>query len=451
MQTLPYFLVLAAPEAPPQDDLLKRMVRNILESPPDMIYRDGIEAIESVETDEDGNLTGVFTDRIGVSSIKRFRFLISDDNIEYELENPDEVAGFSVYQGDILAMFAPAVAKKKNCPNSIPCGNGCTKRGNKCQKAATDLSEETKVKIGKAKAQAAGGSPPEPKPKAEVKFEPEPVKAVEKTHKQLIEDFFKDPKKSITDGLERESAARAEFTKKHKGKKSLELADKAFAARSEATDAIKKNAGKIKELALEEGLPIAGSVIGNVVGGAVAGPVGAVIGDAIGSNSVRKGREVARSYKKAAAELASNEAHQTASRLQKFKNLKNATLSDLKKPETQQAIEKSLVGDVGGWAIGNAVGKSLGAAMPTGFAPLIGAAGSAMALVPNVVQPMAAEAHALVRSGVAPKDAVKQVVSNFVSRGQARDKALRSKMSSRLNELKTKLGSKNSGLTAASA
>lgn len=162
LDALPHFVVLAAPK-PPQEDKLKAMVRNILESPPDMIYRDGIESVESVETDEDGNLTGVFTDRIGVNSVKRFRYLISEENIEYELENPDEAALMSIYQRDILALFAPmfgagSKAKKKNCVKGISCGNGCVARSKKCQKGGANLSDETKTKIRKAKVAAEGGA-----------------------------------------------------------------------------------------------------------------------------------------------------------------------------------------------------------------------------------------------------------------------------------------------------
>jgi hypothetical protein len=61
-----------------------------------------------------------------------------------------------------------------------------------------------------------------------------------------------------------------------------------------------------------------------------------------------------------------------------------------------------------------------------------------MALVPNVIQPMAAEAHALVRSGVKPKDAVTQVVGNFADKAQAGTKGLRAKFAAQLNKLNPK-------------
>jgi ParB-like chromosome segregation protein Spo0J len=153
LAALPQFVVLASPPVPPETDL-KAMVRDILEGAPDRIYRDGIESVDSAALDENGDLVGEFSDRIGVRSIKKFSYKISDDGVEYELLNPDEVSKFSVYQSDVLAMFSTATAKKKNCLNSVPCGNGCTKRGNKCRKGGAELSDGTKAKIKKAKALA---------------------------------------------------------------------------------------------------------------------------------------------------------------------------------------------------------------------------------------------------------------------------------------------------------
>jgi hypothetical protein len=161
LEALPQFVVLAAPPAPPETDL-KVMVRDILEGAPDRIYRDGIESVDSAALDKNGDLVGEFSDRIGVRSIKKFSYKISDNGVEYSLLNSHEAAKFSAYQSDVLLMFAPMYgkgsrAKKKNCTKSVSCGNGCIASGKTCRKGGTDLSDGTKAKIKAAKAAAVGG------------------------------------------------------------------------------------------------------------------------------------------------------------------------------------------------------------------------------------------------------------------------------------------------------
>jgi hypothetical protein len=129
MQT--YFLVLAPPSAPKENGL-KAQVRAILEGKPDRIYQDGIETIDRVEI-IDGAIEGEFSDRVGVRAIKRVGFRITPGSVDTWILNPDEVAEFSAYQGDILAMFAPMFgkgsrAKKKNCTKGLSCGYGCLRR-----------------------------------------------------------------------------------------------------------------------------------------------------------------------------------------------------------------------------------------------------------------------------------------------------------------------------------
>lgn len=161
LDALPHFVVLAAPTAPPESGL-KAQVRDILESPPDRIYRDGIESIDRAEI-VDGAIEGEFSDRVGVRAVKRVGFRITPEEIETWILNPDEVAKFSVYQGEVLALFAPMFgkgsrAKAKNCTKGLSCGNGCIARGKKCSKTP---SPQTKKKIEGAIGGGGGDAQPD--------------------------------------------------------------------------------------------------------------------------------------------------------------------------------------------------------------------------------------------------------------------------------------------------
>jgi lambda family phage portal protein len=286
---------------------------------------------------------------------------------------------------------------------------------------ATKTESETKPKSVKA-----------PKPE----FVAAPVAKVEKTHKQLIADFFKDPKKSIEEGFAREKAAKAAFDAKHPNFVGKKAVDNALERRAKASEAIKKGGAEAKKLAISEGIPIAGGTIGSAIGGSVAGPVGSYVGNLAGSVGTRKGMELASSYKKAAAKLNESEAHQKASKIKRIKNIGKATLQEFKSAENQKKIQNTLVGDVGGWAVGNGVGKALSLAMPKSAAPLLGATAITLAVVPKVVQPLAAKAHALVKDGTPPKKAVQMVVGDFVASGRAREATLRTKMRAGLQKFK---------------
>jgi hypothetical protein len=154
LKTLPQFVVLAVSELPPETDL-KAMVRDILEGAPDRIYRDGIESVDRAEI-VNGAIVGEFSDRVGVRAVKRVGFKITPDSIDLRILNPDEVAQFSAYQTEVLALFAPMYgkrsrAKAKKCIKGLSCGNGCIARSKVCRKTP---SPETKKKIETAIATA---------------------------------------------------------------------------------------------------------------------------------------------------------------------------------------------------------------------------------------------------------------------------------------------------------
>jgi Protein of unknown function (DUF3626) len=140
LDALPQCVVLAAPKRQPEDEL-KRAVRDILEGGDDPVYSDGIESIDRAEI-VDGAIEGEFSDRIGVRSIKRVGFKITPKAIETWLLNPDEVAKFSFYQGEVLALFR--MGKSKKCAKGHICGRTCIARAKVCRKVP---NPETKAKI----------------------------------------------------------------------------------------------------------------------------------------------------------------------------------------------------------------------------------------------------------------------------------------------------------------
>jgi hypothetical protein len=167
LDALPQCVILAAPKMPPENDL-KRAVRNILEGGDDPVYSDGIESIDRAEIVDEA-IEGEFSDRIGVRSIKRVGFRITPKSIQTWLLNPDEVAKFSLYQADVLALFAPInsatstplstsqgkpmfgkgsrAGKTKKCSKGLICGGSCIARTKKCSKTP---SPEIKAKIEEA-------------------------------------------------------------------------------------------------------------------------------------------------------------------------------------------------------------------------------------------------------------------------------------------------------------
>ncbi|HEY9826048.1 MAG TPA: hypothetical protein V6D19_11405 [Stenomitos sp.] len=143
---LPFRLALAAlpplflaAKAPPEAlDLVKQILEEF--------YTDGIETVISAELNSDGDIEGEFVDRVGLRQVKRYRYLIKDDQVDYSLVNPNEVQGFS------FEVYAPA--KKKSCKKGTPCGGTCISAGKNCRKKASTAG---KSKIAAAK-KALGGS-----------------------------------------------------------------------------------------------------------------------------------------------------------------------------------------------------------------------------------------------------------------------------------------------------
>lgn len=241
-------------------------------------------------------------------------------------------------------------------------------------------------------------------------------------------EFFGNPIKAVNDGLKREKQAREAYaltfgreapTKMQATKKAMQLAGK-----------------KLKDLVLDKETIVAGAgIAGSIVGGAVAGPAGALAADLGGTLIARKAVEAHAAYKKASGGLRDAEAFTAANALSKIKLKAQMTLSEMKTAEIQREMEKELVGDSAGWAIGNATAAVVGALAPGLSIVPLGAV-AAISTVPTVVVPIATKAHNLRREGLTPEEAVKEAFSTEFMKGTKREKALRAEFTKRMKELK---------------
>jgi hypothetical protein len=130
--SLPWMSLYAAP-AP---EVLS-LVQDILEE----FYTDGIDQIVSAALNDAGDIEGEFIDQVGARQVKRYRYLIQDDNVAFKLLNPNEVEQFSG-----LEQFS---GKKKTCKKGTPCGLGCISAAKTCKKTPSAESKE-KIKAAKA-------------------------------------------------------------------------------------------------------------------------------------------------------------------------------------------------------------------------------------------------------------------------------------------------------------
>ena len=243
------------------------------------------------------------------------------------------------------------------------------------------------------------------------------------------EEFFKNPIKAISDGIKREQMARDAYK--------LAMGKDAPTKMQATASAMKATAKKMKKVLLTEDMLVnSAGFVSSVAGGATAGPVGALAGDLGGALAVRKMVEVNKAYHAAAAKLKDDEAFKAADLVSKIKMKKSQTISELKTAESQKAIEKELVGDTAGWAIGNASASALSQFVPPiAGIPLKGAA-VALSTVPTIVVPIATKAHELRRNGATPQDAVKEAFSDYMTEGDKREAKMRAEFTKRMKELK---------------
>jgi hypothetical protein len=251
--------------------------------------------------------------------------------------------------------------------------------------------------------------------------------------KELIEvgqsaigDFFKNPVQAVKDGIKREQSARDAY----------KLAfGKDAPTKMQVTGKAMKAAGKkLKSVLLTEDMLVnSAGFLGSVAGGATAGPAGMLAGDLGGALAVRKIVELNKAANAAQSKLDHDAAFSSASAISKIKIKGKATLSEMKTSQMQQAIEKELVGDTAGWAIGNA---SAAALQPFIGIPLKGAA-VAIATVPTIVVPIATRAHELRRQGATPEDATKEALKEFAEAGDKREAKMRSDFTKMMKDLKS--------------
>jgi hypothetical protein len=247
-----------------------------------------------------------------------------------------------------------------------------------------------------------------------------------------IGDYFKNPVQAVKDGFKREQAARDAYK--------LAFGKEAPTKMQVTGKAMKLAGKKMKEFALStDGAVATAGITGSIVGGAVAGPAGALAGDLLGSLAVRKIGEAHQAYKKSQEGMKDAEPWDDTNAVSKLKLKADKTLSELKTPEMQQAIEKELVGDVAGWAIGNGVAMAVGKAVP-GLSWVPSGAVAAMASVPTVVVPMAKKAHRLREQGASPADAAKTAFSETFGAAGRKEKAARAAFTSRIKQMKQLTG-----------
>jgi hypothetical protein len=236
--------------------------------------------------------------------------------------------------------------------------------------------------------------------------------------KVAIADFMRDPIGATNAGIQREKAVREAF--KAATGESLPSPGKL------AFDALKAGSKKLAKAGVKwvksaEGAVTIAGIAGSVAGGAVAGPAGALAGDLAGALVARKISEGVEAYRKGHQAIDSTEPLAAAKRIVKVKANYKTTIAALKESEMQMAIEKELVGDVSGWAIGNASGAAIAKLIPS---PIPYGAGVAIATVPTVVVPAARKAHEYVRNGMEPSKAAQKAILEVFD-GEGREKRAR--------------------------
>jgi hypothetical protein len=130
--------------ASPAPEVLS-LVQDILEE----FYTDGIDQVVSAQLNDAGDITGEFIDQVGARQVKRYRYLIQDDNVAFKLLNPNEVEQFGGLE-QFKPLFGPGsrAGRKKNCTKGTPCGDTCIGAQKTCKKKP---GSATKAKIDQAK------------------------------------------------------------------------------------------------------------------------------------------------------------------------------------------------------------------------------------------------------------------------------------------------------------
>lgn len=164
-----------------------------------------------------------------------------------------------------------------------------------------------------------------------------------------------------------------------------------------------KSSAKLAKENVPEAIAAATAFAGSTIGGAIAGPLGALAGDIGGQLAARGAMASIEAYRKANAKLGHDEAFANANKLSQAGYIAKGTIAEFSSGKAKLKFEKALIGDIGGFVIGNAVGKAV-TSVPMAGVP------AAVIAAPGFIIPAANRAHALVRKGAKPSDAAKQAV-----------------------------------------
>lgn len=248
----------------------------------------------------------------------------------------------------------------------------------------------------------------------------------------LAKDFIKNPLGFIREGNQREKlvrrvlrAAGVEVPSKP------EIAIKAFKKASQKLAKYAKN----NPQAVEDLIVNTGGLAGSVAGAVTAGPVGQIAGDLSGALAVRKGFTDYKALQIARQKLRADQAFKSANILQKLKMLKGQTLAELKDAKLQEAIRDNRIGDVSGWAIGNAVANSLSGVPVLGAIPFKGAL-AAMPSAPEVVEAARRIRQGEELTGVVESslDRIAGVPRRAIRAGNRREARLRAKLNQNIRD-----------------
>lgn len=162
-----------------------------------------------------------------------------------------------------------------------------------------------------------------------------------------------------------------------------------------------------------------GGLTASTAAGAIAGPIAGVAADLVGTRLARKGVRDIQAFTRAKEKLQEDEAYQAAGRLAKFRAISTEMISDLRDKDRQAKIERDRVGDVAGWAIGNAVGSGISAISTIGGLPGVAitataAAGTAM-LNAGAIQ----SSYDKIKAGDAPLTAARKTFAEGTGKGRA--------------------------------
>lgn len=269
---------------------------------------------------------------------------------------------------------------------------------------------------------------------------PSRTQILQNTKNSLI-SAIRDPKKAIQQGLAREQVL-IELIKDTQGvdlsrggllHAGLEKANADFKTLldnpNEVFETTKKVVNTIEDTALSkarEPIVATAGLIGTSIGSSVPLPGSGVAGDFIGSRVVRRGIEDREAWKAAYQRLTQQPEFDSATRLQKFKQLQKEALN-IRKEAISETKLNDLAGDTVGWAVGNTA-----ATLSPLQVPLVGAGPGMFAAL------TAQNAEELVRKeGKTIGEAIYiSLIENPIKRGNAREAALRSKIKDNWNRYK---------------